>query len=316
MWPQIIYGDGGQSGLNAADNKLRFNSFFGQNHDANFNNGDPSDWVIISGTISSSPEGSYFYAPIIADPSPAAAGSIFEGSQCVWRTQDWGGDQAFLEANCPEFTTANATRAAVTSSASAGRRHRPDVGGRTEPTAAGAFVAAIERAPATPARCGRRPDSGRVFITDNANDARCGGRRGRVSTRRRRTIRRGSSRRSTSTRQPEPRLDLLLGLQHQHAGQPGHVFEVTRNRARLRRGSTSTYDLAGPAGDRPRARRPDRRSLRVTDFGVLKLASGGRLDAAAGGMPMVEVAGLTIIPARGSSTPRRTGSERLEVDLP
>src|SRR5205814_1239328 len=50
-----------------------------------------------------SPEGSNFYVPIIADP--ANAGTIFEGSQSVWRTQDWGGDQAYLEANCPEFTT-------------------------------------------------------------------------------------------------------------------------------------------------------------------------------------------------------------------
>src|SRR5262249_982181 len=92
VWPQIIYGDGGQSGWNAADSTLRFNSFFGQNHDANFNNGNPSKWVIISGKIASSPEGSNFYAPIVADPNPATAGSIFEGSQSVWRTQDWGGD--------------------------------------------------------------------------------------------------------------------------------------------------------------------------------------------------------------------------------
>ena len=57
------------------------------------------------GQIASSPEGSNFYPPIIADPNPAMAGSIFEGSQSVWRTQDWGGDRDFLEANCPEFTT-------------------------------------------------------------------------------------------------------------------------------------------------------------------------------------------------------------------
>jgi hypothetical protein len=45
-WPQIIYGDGGQSGFNAADDKLRFNSFAGQNHDVNFRNGDDKTWVI------------------------------------------------------------------------------------------------------------------------------------------------------------------------------------------------------------------------------------------------------------------------------
>ena len=50
-------------------------------------------------------------SPIIADPNPAAAGSIFEGSHSVWRTQDWGGDPAYLEANCPEFTTSGANPA-------------------------------------------------------------------------------------------------------------------------------------------------------------------------------------------------------------
>ena len=148
VWPQIIYGDGGQSGFNATNSSMRFNSFFGQFHDANFQNADPSKWVIIGGPIAGSPEGSNFYAPIIADPNPASAGTIFQGSQSVWRTQDWGGDQAFLEANCPEFTTSGAD---------------PDCGnfvqigptGDTDltvttnggTTRAGGFVAAVERAP-------------------------------------------------------------------------------------------------------------------------------------------------------------------------
>src|SRR5207248_8681617 len=82
-----------------------FNTFTGQANDANFQAGDPTKWVIISAPIIRSPEASFFYPPIIADPHPGMAGSIFEGSFSVWRTQDWGGSQAFLEANCPEFTT-------------------------------------------------------------------------------------------------------------------------------------------------------------------------------------------------------------------
>ena len=39
-----------------------------------------------------------------SSPTQSVGGTIFEGSQSVWRTQDWGGDQAYLEANCPEFT--------------------------------------------------------------------------------------------------------------------------------------------------------------------------------------------------------------------
>ena len=101
VWPQVIYGDGGLSGFNVANDTLRFNTFTGQANDANFRNGDPTRWVIISAPILSSPEGAFFYPPIIADPHPAFAGSIFQGSFSVWRTQDWGGDQAHLEADCP-----------------------------------------------------------------------------------------------------------------------------------------------------------------------------------------------------------------------
>src|SRR6185436_12149311 len=105
VWPQIIYGDGGNSGFNVSNDALRFNTFTGQANDANFRDGAPTKWVIISAPIFSSPEGSFFYPPIIADPNPARAGSIFQGSFSVWRTQDWGGDPTYLEANCPEFTT-------------------------------------------------------------------------------------------------------------------------------------------------------------------------------------------------------------------
>ena len=63
-WPQIIYGDGGQSGFMATNSSVRFNTFTGQGNDANFRNGDPSKWVIIAGPIAASPEGAQFYPPI------------------------------------------------------------------------------------------------------------------------------------------------------------------------------------------------------------------------------------------------------------
>src|SRR5438552_11950514 len=40
-WPQIIYGDGGQSGFNVGNSALRFNTFTGKFSDVNFQNGDP-----------------------------------------------------------------------------------------------------------------------------------------------------------------------------------------------------------------------------------------------------------------------------------
>src|SRR5437899_2185295 len=109
VWPQIIYGDGGQSGFNAGNSALRFNSFTSNFHDVNFQNGDPVKWVIASGPIVASGESALFYSPIIADP--VSAGTLFQGSLSVWRTQDWAGNQAFLEANCPEFTTSGANPA-------------------------------------------------------------------------------------------------------------------------------------------------------------------------------------------------------------
>src|SRR5205814_1828934 len=56
VWPQIVYGDGGQSGFNVTNSTLRFNSFTSAFHDANFQNGAPTKWVIMSGPIAASGE--------------------------------------------------------------------------------------------------------------------------------------------------------------------------------------------------------------------------------------------------------------------
>src|SRR5207244_5536149 len=76
VWPQEIYGDGGQSGFNVANDALRFNTFTGQSNDANFRGGDPTKWVIIAAPILSSPEGAYGHRPIIADPHAAMDGRV------------------------------------------------------------------------------------------------------------------------------------------------------------------------------------------------------------------------------------------------
>jgi hypothetical protein len=297
VWPQIIYGDGGQSGWNAADSTLRFNSFFGQNHDANFQNGDPAKWVIISGKIAGSPEGSNFYAPIIADPNPAAAGSIFEGSQSVWRTQDWGGDQAFLEANCPEFTTAG-------DNPICGDFVRLGPAGATDLTSAaygadraGSFVAAIERAPSNTGTLWAATNTGRVFISENANDPAAAS---VVWTRLDPSSTVDPARFVSSIyvdpTNPNHAWISYSGYNINTPSTPGHVFEVTRA------GATATwvdrtYDLADlPVTDLVR---DDVTGdlYAATDFGVMRLAAGATSwTIAADGMPMVEVPGLTIAP--------------------
>ena len=295
VWPQIMYGDGGQSGYNAANPALRFNSFFGQNHDANFQNGDPTKWVIISGPIASSPEGSNFYAPIIADPNPASAGTIFEGSNSIWRTQDWGGNQAFLEANCPEFTTSG-------SNPVCGDFVRIGPAGATSLTAAalgtraGGRVAAVERAATDTGTLWAATNTGRVFISKNADAAA-----GAVTFTRLDTLSSAAPGRFVSSMAIDPANPnhawvSYSGYNFNTSAQPGHVFSVTYSPV----GPTATWaDLSNNLGDLPvtdlvlDSTTGD--LYAASDFGVMKLEFNTPSWVSAGpGMPMVEVAGLTI----------------------
>ena len=166
-WNQIIYGDGGQSGFNLGNSAQRFNTFFANYTDANFQNGDPSKWVIISGPLFA--ETSAFYKPIIADP--VVAGTIFVGEQSVWRTQDWGGDQTYLETNCPEFTTSgsdplcgdfviigNGVPSTNLTSSAWGDR-------------SGGTVAAVARSSTDASTMWAATSTGRVFFSSNADAA-------------------------------------------------------------------------------------------------------------------------------------------------
>jgi hypothetical protein len=120
-WPQIIYGDGGNAGYDGTNPTWRFNEFTSGFSDSNFENGDPTKWVITSAPIVNSGEAIAFYWPQVADPNPpTGAHPIFSGAQHVWRTwsfgagtpgavpQDKNPNIAFYEANCQEFTVSGA----------------------------------------------------------------------------------------------------------------------------------------------------------------------------------------------------------------
>jgi hypothetical protein len=305
-WPQIIYGDGGQSGFSANNSSRRFNSFFSQFHDANFRNGDPLRWVIISAPIAASPEGSYFYVPIIADPNPANAGTIFEGSQSVWRTQDWGGNQAFLEANCPEFTTPS-TQAGCGDFVRIGPPGRTDLTSSAYgPGRAGGFVAAIERAKSDTGTLWAATGTGRVFISKNANAPAVHVRYTRLDNLRSATADPG---RFVSSIYIDPANSNHAWIAYSSysaltPATPGHVFEVTYNEA-VRDATWKNLDGGtGPMGDLPVTDlvRDDVTGdlYAATDFGVLKLAGGNPANewvVAGSNLPMVEVTGLTIVPS-------------------
>jgi hypothetical protein len=305
VWPQIIYGDGGQSGFNAANSALRLNTFTGQAHDANFQNGDPTKWVIIGGPIASSPESALFYPPIIADPNPTVAGSIFEGSQSVWRTQDWGGNQAVLEANCPEFTASAANP-------TCGDFVRIGPAGATNLTAAsadfrgasrsGGNVAAIERATSDTDTLWTATTNGRVFISKNANAAA-----GSVTYTRLDTLAANSPGRFVSSiyidpTNPNHAWISYSGYSALTPATPGHVFEVTYNQG----AGTATWTSLDGAGLGALQDLPITDLVRddttgdlyaSSDFGVMTLANGATSWQIAGsGLPAVEVAGLTIVP--------------------
>jgi hypothetical protein len=303
-WPQIIYGDGGQSGFNAADDHLRFNSFAGQASDVNFRNGDPKAWVVATGPIVSSPEGSTFYPPIVPDPTKAYAGSIFYGSQSVWRTQDWGGDPAFLEANCSEFTT-SAANPACGDDVRIGPSGATDLTGTAYGADAvpGDVVGALARAPENTGTLWAATTTGRLFISDNANDSA-----GSVTWQRLDNNNAGTTPVANAPRRcitqiavdpsdPNTAYVAYSGYNTNTPGTPGHVFKVVRT------GSTATWtDLSSNLDDLPVngiALDSVTGDLYAgTDFGVMELPSGSTTwELAATGMPTAEITMLNIVPS-------------------
>jgi hypothetical protein len=309
VWWQEMYGDGGQSGFNAADDGLRFNTFTGQANDVNFRNGDVTKWVVATGPIYSSPEGAYFYPPITADPNPAKAGTIFQGSFSVWRTQDWGGDRNDLEARCPEFTT-------FAGDPTCGDFVRIGPPGATNltgaayalplPTRPGGAVAVIERStnPSDTGTVWAATGAGRVFISTNSNNMVAS----TVTWTRidNKTVppfplQTSPSRFPTSITidpaNPNHAWISYSGYNFNTPVQPGHVFEVTWN------GVTATWtNVSYSLPDFPVTDlvRDDVTGdlYAASDFGVMRLANATIVWTVAGtGLPMVEVPGLTIVPS-------------------
>jgi hypothetical protein len=297
LWPQIIYGDGGQSGFNVGDSTQRFNTFFSQYTDANFQNGDPSKWVVISGPLFA--ETSAFYKPIIADP--VVAGTIFVGEQSVWRTQDWGGDQTYLETNCPEFTTSGSDPLCgdfviIGDGIPSTQLTSALWGDRSLGT-----VAAVVRSSTDSSTMWAATSTGRVFFSSNADAAA-----GSVVWERLDSSSSVDPNRFVSGITIDPANSNHAWIVYSSysaltSATPGHVFEVTRSSP-----STATWtSLDSPGGtpfpDFPATgiARDSNGDLYVSnDWGVLVLANTSTSWVPAGtGLPNVEVAGLTIVPS-------------------
>lgn len=306
-WPQTIFGDGGQSGFNAANPKITFHTYTGPAADSNFHGVDPFGWVFISDPLFASGESSRFYMPMIADPNPVKGGTLFAGLQGVWRTTDNGGNQAYLEANCSEIGTSTplpcgdwieiASDNPTGSTSPRGRLGNPFYG----PTRVGGQVAAITRAPQDTGTLWAATSLGRVYVSKNADAAGVA-----VIWHRIDQTAANSPGRFVSGIYVDPANSnhawiSYSGYNVNTPAQPGHVFEVTFDPLT---GTGVWKDLdggTGPMGDLPVTALvrddPTGDVYAATDFGVLRLPGG---DAAAAwqtageNLPQVEVPGLSI----------------------
>ena len=238
------------------------------------------------------------HSPILSAQEPSSKARL-----SVWRTQDWAGNQAFLEANCPEFTTSGANPAcgdfvqigpagATNLTASAA-----DYRGTTR---AGGNVAALARAASESATLWAATTTGRVFVSKNADTTNIN-----VTYTRLDSLAANSPGRFISGIAVDPANSNHAYITYSSYSTltpltPGHVFSVTYDPVA---GTAIWANLDGSGGpgfpDFPAtgiAFDSITGDLYVSnDWGVLRLPNGSiNWEVAGTGLPMVEVNGLTI----------------------
>lgn len=317
-WSQSIWGDGGQAGFDSGNSHVRFTNFYSPYSDVNFQDGDMTKWVFVGNpwldNRGTPQELSAFYLPEIADP--ATAGTLFIGLQHVWRTLDDGGDQAELEANCPEQEAYHYTRQcgdwvplgdptgqgsqgayAATQTYTPGDLTASGVYGTDR---AGGYVVATARTPSDKSTLWAATATGRVFISQNADAADAGS----VVFTRLDSLSSSAPGRFVSGIVVDPTNAnhawiSYTGYNANTPGQPGHVFDVTYDPTAHTATWTDIDQGTGPLGDLPVTgiARDDQTGqlYAATDFGVLAATgTSGKWQLAASGMPTVEVAGITM----------------------
>lgn len=276
---ESVGGDGGQSGFNVSNPNIVYHSYYAPQHDVNFNGSDPMGWDWISDPLLLSGEGASFYTPLVADP--VKGGTVFDGLQHVWRTTDNGGDQAFLDQHCNEFT------GDFTTLCGDWKPIGQDLSGANP----GNYVVAITRAnDAGTMWVGTR--RGSLWVTRNAN-ASDPTAVAFVKVSDSRLPSRFISSIVVDPSNPNHAWLSYSGYSAYRAG--GHVFEVTfdPNTNTL----SSVTDLSYDLGDQPitgLARITATGTLFAgTDWGVVQLVKGTNTWVATSGMPTVAVWGLT-----------------------
>ena len=314
-WENMMIGDGGQSGFDAANPDFRFHTFFDASPDVNFSKGDIADWNWIADPIFGH-AGTQFYAPIITDP--VVSGTMFVGTgRTVYRTKTWGMGSMTLDefrqhcnewfgdftVTCGDWEETGPTR--LTSAALGDR--------------AGGAVAAVERTASDTSTAWAATTTGRVFISKNVDAIPASA----VSWTRLDDDAAIDPNRFVSSIYIDPANAnhawvSYSGFNSATPATPGHVFEVTYDPGT----GTSTwtdrsYDMADipvtdlvlddVTGD----------LYAANDFGVIMLPSGTTSWVLAGpGMPNVEVTGLTIVSSERKLYAATHGLSAWSTNLP
>ena len=295
-WFESVGGDGGNSGINAVTPSVRIHTYTGFFMDVNFRGTDVLGWNWISDSffdpVTGQPlEAASFYMPVLADP--VLGGTTFVGLQRVWRTQNNGGNQAYLELHCNEFFgdfdpgfpcgdwVPLGTRTLTGTSFGADK--------------GGSYVVAIARAPAAGTPLWAATRRGRLFVSANPDAAKAAVTFTRIDTAAQPT--RFISGIAVDPMNPWHAWVSFSGYDAYTPATPGHVFEVLVNPAT---GVATWTDRSNGLGDQPiTGIAYDARNGRLyaaTDFGVAVLPRHATswLAGAMGRLPPVAVYGLTV----------------------
>jgi hypothetical protein len=160
-WFESVGGDGGQSGYDRANTNIRYHNYYDATPEVNFEGSNSKTWLAIYDPLQASAEGRSFYVPYIADP--VVGGRAFIGMEHVWRTNDHGGDRAYLEEHC------NALSRDGEPCGDWEPMGNNLAGGNDE--RAGHYVVATTRAPSDTGTMWAGTRTGRVWVSSNVNAA-------------------------------------------------------------------------------------------------------------------------------------------------
>ena len=310
-WFVTVFGDGGNSGINIANPEIRMHTFFSQiglsQIDVNFHfNNSPFlfgfpgneigwDWIGDPGSLSG--ENMSFYIPVRTDPT--VSGTWFFGAQHVWRTQDNGGNQTFLDQHCNLFVGDQIGSGNCGDWVPIGQDLSSTSFGTDKTPGPAGYVVAISRAAGDSGTLWAATRRGRVFVASNADTASAAAvtfYRIDTSSQPERFV----SGIDVDPADPNHAFVTYSGYNAYATAAgtaTGHVFEVTYNPTT--HAATWSGDLASNLGDQPitgiAVDWQTNTTYVSTDFGVFARRSGKtNWQKGGNGLPPVAVYGLSM----------------------